>query len=163
MTAVASELDDRPEGRRYDDEPSAPVENDPVERLGPPPPADRLRGWLVALSIALLGGVIRMWNLGLPTDKGTPVFDEKHYVPQAAQALRNGGYEDNPGYELVVHPPLGKQLIAIGEWMFGYTGWGWRFTAALAGTLCVLMIVRIGRRLMIVPAWLITPPVCTSL
>lgn len=123
------------------------IERDPVERLGPPPPADRLRGWVVALSVALLGGIVRFWNLGLPTDKGTPVFDEKHYVPQAAQVLRNGGYEDNPGYELIVHPPLGKQLIALGEAMFGYTGWGWRFTAALAGTLSVLMIIRIARRL----------------
>jgi dolichyl-phosphate-mannose--protein O-mannosyl transferase len=147
VTALATELDDRPHGPPADGEPAA-IEADPADRLvGSPPPTDRLRGWLVALSLALLGGLVRMWNLGLPTDKGTPVFDEKHYVPQAAQVLRNGGYEDNPGYELVVHPPLGKQLISIGEAMFGYTGWGWRFTAALAGTLCVLMIVRIGRRL----------------
>ncbi|HEY0640873.1 MAG TPA: phospholipid carrier-dependent glycosyltransferase [Pseudonocardiaceae bacterium] len=123
------------------------MERDPADRLGPPPPSDRLRGWTVALTVALIGGIVRMWNLGLPTDKGTPVFDEKHYVPQAAQALRNGGYEDNPGFELIVHPPLGKQLIALGEWMFGYTGWGWRIAAAVAGTLSVLMIVRIARRL----------------
>ncbi|HET8641520.1 MAG TPA: phospholipid carrier-dependent glycosyltransferase [Pseudonocardiaceae bacterium] len=120
---------------------------DAQSRLGPGPPTDRLRGWLVTLSVALLGGIVRMWNLGLPTDKGTPVFDEKHYTPQAWQVLRNGGTEDNPGYELIVHPPLGKQLIAAGEWMFGYTGWGWRFAAAVAGTVSVLLIVRIGRRL----------------
>ncbi len=58
---------------------------------------------------------MRFAGLGHPTDGGTPVFDEKHYVPQAWQMLRNGGVEDNPGYELVVHPPLGKQLIALGE------------------------------------------------
>ena len=58
---------------------------------------------------------MRFIGLDRPTDGGTPVFDEKHYVPQAWQMLRNGGVEDNPGYELVVHPPLGKQLIAIGE------------------------------------------------
>ena len=46
--------------------------------------------------------------------------------------LRNGGVEDNPGFELVVHPPLGKQLIAIGEALFGYDAVGWRFAAALA-------------------------------
>ncbi|MCP2262536.1 Dolichyl-phosphate-mannose-protein mannosyltransferase [Streptoalloteichus tenebrarius] len=120
---------------------------DPAERLGPPPPTDRLRGWVTALALAVLGGLVRFWNLGFPTDKGTPVFDEKHYVPQAWQVLRNGGYEDNAGYRLVVHPPLGKQLIAVGEWLFGYDGWGWRFSAAAAGTVSVLLIVRIARRL----------------
>ena len=87
-------------------------------------PADRLRGWLVAGFLASVGGFVRFQNLGFPTDKGTPVFDEKHYVPQAWEMLRNGGYEDNPGYELTVHPPLAKQLIAIGEWLFGYNGLG---------------------------------------
>jgi dolichyl-phosphate-mannose--protein O-mannosyl transferase len=120
---------------------------DPGLRLGRPMPTDRVRGWLVTLVIGLIGAVVRFQNLGLPTDKGTPVFDEKHYVPQAAQALRNGGYEDNPGYDLIVHPPLGKQLLAVGEWLFGYNGIGWRFTAALCGLLMIIMIVRIARRL----------------
>lgn len=112
-----------------------------------PRPADRLRGWLVAVGLAVLGGVVRFVHLGAPTDAGTPVFDEKHYVPQAWQMLRNGGVEDNPGYALVVHPPLGKQLIALGELVLGYDGLGWRASAALAGTLCVLLVVRIARRL----------------
>lgn len=118
-----------------------------VRLLGKPMPSDRLRGWLVTAFLALIGGFIRLQNLGFPTDKGTPVFDEKHYVPQAWEMLRNGGYEDNPAYELTVHPPLGKQLIAIGEWLFGYNAWGWRFTAALCGSLMILLIVRIARRL----------------
>jgi dolichyl-phosphate-mannose-protein mannosyltransferase len=124
---------------------SRPV--DPVVRLGPPPPDDRLRGWLVTLGITLLAAVVRFVGLGHPTDRGTPVFDEKHYVPQAWQVLRNGGVEDNPGYELIVHPPLGKQLIALGEWAFGYDPFGWRAAAALSGVLCVLVIVRVARRL----------------
>ncbi len=45
--------------------------------------------------------------------------------------LYNHGVEDNPGYGLVVHPPVGKQLIAIGEAIFGYNGLGWRFTGAV--------------------------------
>jgi dolichyl-phosphate-mannose--protein O-mannosyl transferase len=120
---------------------------DPAERLGPPMPSDRLRGWVVTIVVTLIGAVARFWHLGYPTDKGTPIFDEKHYVPQAWQMLRNGGYEDNPGYELVVHPPVGKYLIAVGEWLFGYDGVGWRFASAVLGTLCVLLIVRAGRRL----------------
>ncbi|WP_219416256.1 dolichyl-phosphate-mannose--protein mannosyltransferase [Pseudonocardia nigra] len=115
--------------------------------LGPPPPTDRLRGWLVAIVLALVAAVVRFTGLGHPTDGGTPVFDEKHYVPQAWQILRNGGVADNPGFELVVHPPLGKQLIALGQLVFGYDGFGWRAAAALAGTLAVLLIVRVARRL----------------
>ncbi len=110
-------------------------------------PGDRLRAVVVTAVLAIIGGVVRFQNLGFPTDEGTPVFDEKHYVPQAWQMLRNGGYEDNYGYELIVHPPLAKQLIAIGEWIFGYDGWGWRFSAALAGTLIVVLTVVIARRL----------------
>jgi len=118
------------------------------ERLiGKPMPTDRLRGWLVTAVLGLLGGFVRFQNLGSPTDNGTPVFDEKHYVPQAWQMLRNGGFEDNPGYALTVHPPLGKTMIAFGEWLFGYNGWGWRFTAALCGALMIVMIIRIARRL----------------
>ncbi|HEY6424863.1 MAG TPA: phospholipid carrier-dependent glycosyltransferase [Pseudonocardiaceae bacterium] len=118
-----------------------------MQWLVPRPLTDRWRGWAVTLSLTLVAGVVRLWNLGLPTDRGTPVFDEKHYAPQAWQMLRNGGVEDNAGYELVVHPPLGKQLMALGELLMGYNGWGWRLSAALAGTVCVLLLVRIVRRM----------------
>jgi hypothetical protein len=87
--------------------PGAPLPEPPAPprlRLGPPPATDRLRGWIVTLTLTLIAGVVRFVGLDRPTDGGTPVFDEKHYVPQAWQMLRNGGVEDNPGYELVVHP-----------------------------------------------------------
>jgi dolichyl-phosphate-mannose-protein mannosyltransferase len=120
---------------------------DPADRLGKPMPTDRLRGWIVTAVITLIGAVVRFQNLGSPTDNGTPIFDEKHYVPQALQMLRNGGFEDNPGYELTVHPPVGKYLIAIGEWLFGYNGVGWRFSSALVGTIMIFLIIRAARRL----------------
>jgi dolichyl-phosphate-mannose-protein mannosyltransferase len=119
----------------------------PLQRLVPRPLTDRARSWAVTLSLTLIAGLVRLWNLGYPTDRGTPVFDEKHYAPQAWQMLRTGGVEDNAGYELVVHPPLGKQLIALGELLMGYDSWGWRLSSALAGTVCVLLIVRIVRRM----------------
>ena len=93
------------------------------EALPPSPPTCSARprrptasaAFVVTLVLGLVAASVRFAGLGSPTDGGTPVFDEKHYVPQAWQMLRNGGVEDNPGFELVVHPPLGKQLIAIGE------------------------------------------------
>ncbi len=96
-------------------------------------PTDRLRGWIVTAFVTAIAAITRFTMLAYPTDAGTPVFDEKHYVPQGWQVLTGGGIEDNPGYGLVVHPPIGKQMIAIGEALFGYNGWGWRFSSAWSG------------------------------
>lgn len=116
----------------------------PVADFGP---TDQIRGWVVTGVIAVLATISRFLNLGSPTDAGTPVFDEKHYAPQAWQALHNHGVEDNPGFGLVVHPPVGKQLIAVGEAIFGYNGVGWRFTGALLGVVLVVLVTRIVRRI----------------
>ncbi|WP_067816570.1 dolichyl-phosphate-mannose--protein mannosyltransferase [Nocardia inohanensis] len=110
-------------------------------------PTDWARGWAVTLFLTAVAALTRFIMLGYPTDGKTPVFDEKHYAPQGWQVLNGGGTEDNPGYGLVVHPPVGKQMIALGEWIFGYNGWGWRFTAAVSGTILVLLVIRIVRRM----------------
>ena len=47
----------------------------------------------------------------------------------------------------MVHPPLGKWLIAGGEAIFGNNELGWRFPAAVAGTLMILILVRVAYRL----------------
>src|SRR3981081_3668932 len=116
----------------------------PVADFGP---TDHIRGWGVTGIITLLAAVTRFVNLGSPTESGTPTLAEKHYAPQAWQALHNHGVEDNPGFGLVVHPPVGKQLIALGEAIFGYNGLGWRFSGAVCGVILVLLVVRIGRRI----------------
>ncbi|WP_373291557.1 dolichyl-phosphate-mannose--protein mannosyltransferase [Nocardia camponoti] len=110
-------------------------------------PADRARGWLVTAVITAIAAVTRFMMLNYPTDARTPVFDEKHYAPQAWQMVTGGWIEDNPGYGLVVHPPIGKVFIAFSEAIFGYNAWGWRASAALAGTILVLIVVRIVRRM----------------
>ncbi len=131
----------------------APDRAAPVISPGPLVPApdfgpmDRAAGWAATAVVTALAAVTRFLNLGSPTDSGTPIFDEKHYAPQAWQVLSNGGVEDNPGFGLVVHPPLGKQLIALGEGLFGYTGLGWRFTSAVFGVILVALVVRIVRRI----------------
>jgi dolichyl-phosphate-mannose--protein O-mannosyl transferase len=113
----------------------------------PPPPTDRARGWIVTGVLTFIGALVRLWELGYRTDGGTPLFDEKYYAVQAAEMVRNGGIEDNPAFNLVVHPPLGKQLIALGEMLFGYTPFGWRFDSAFAGTACIFLVIRIARRM----------------
>lgn len=122
------------------------------------PPAPRRyvygRADLVSTAvIAVLAVVTRFAGLTSPVAQGTPVFDEKHYVPQAWDMVRSwenlfiGGIESNPAYGLVVHPPLGKQLLALGEELFGYTPLGWRFMVALFGCLTVLATMELARRL----------------
>ena len=96
---------------------------------------DRVRGLVVGLILTLVAAATRLWNLSHPTDQGTPVFDEKHYVPQGWQVLTGGNWiEDNPAYGLVVHPPVSKWFLALGEWMFGYGPVGWRIMPAIAGS-----------------------------
>ena len=135
------------------DDLEAPYRDGPVVSPGPLlpvadfGPADRLEGWAATAVVSSLAALTRFLSLGSPTDAGTPIFDEKHYAPQAWQVLHNFGVEDNPGFGLVVHPPLGKQLIALGEAVFGYTGLGWRLSAAVFGVILVALVTRIVRRL----------------
>ncbi|WP_425292276.1 dolichyl-phosphate-mannose--protein mannosyltransferase [Corynebacterium mayonis] len=103
--------------------------------------------------ITALTLVTRLIGLTMPTAGGTPIFDEKHYAPQAWDMVRSyinpvlGGVESNPGFGLVVHPPLGKQLLALGESLFGYTPLGWRLMTALFGTAVVSFVFLLCRRL----------------
>ena len=124
-------------------------------------------GWLLPLLMAVLGGVLRFARLGEP---GSLVFDETYYVKDAYSLLQSG-YErewpenandsfnagrpdillDSPEY--VVHPPVGKWMIAFGMALFGAdNAFGWRFSAALAGTLTVLLVGLIAARLFSSPA-----------
>ncbi|MEU9015803.1 phospholipid carrier-dependent glycosyltransferase [Streptomyces sp. NPDC048479] len=134
----------------------------------PPAVADRLTrwsGWGGPLLVALLAGLLRFWHLGSPR---AVVFDETYYAKDA-WALLQHGYEGawpaaraatdklilgNPQRiplgtdpSFVAHPPMGKWVIAVGEWAFGLNPVGWRVMVALLGTASVLMLCRIGRRL----------------
>ena len=124
---------------------AAPVPR--ARRVLPPPPTDRARGWIVTGAVTFIAALVRLVNLGAASDGGTPLFDEKYYAIQAWEMLRNGGVEDNQAFGVVVHPPLGKQLILIGEWLLGYDPVGWRLASAVAGIVSVLLIVRVARRM----------------
>nr|WP_245702958.1 phospholipid carrier-dependent glycosyltransferase [Raineyella antarctica] len=131
-----------------------------VERLRPPMPG-ALGGWVMVLVVTALAFLLRLWHLDHPHKL---VFDEIYYAKDAWSILHHG-YEVNwaPGADdliaqgnvdqmlsspaFVVHPPMGKLLIGVGEWMFGMTPFGWRFMAVVFGTLLVTTTMLLVRRL----------------
>ncbi len=115
-------------------------------RLVVPMPSDGPRSWLPTLAVTAVAAVLRFTGLGSP---GAKIFDEVYYAKDARDLLRYG-YErnsDNTGPGFIAHPPLGKWLIAAGEHVFGYNAIGWRVSAAIVGTLSVLVLARVGRRM----------------
>jgi hypothetical protein len=100
-----------------------------IERLRVAMPSDRLNGWIVTLIIGAIAFVIRVVNLGYPNKL---VFDETYYAKDAYSLLKFG-YERNWPSDanskiitgdvdlmqdtaaFIVHPQLGKWLIAAGE------------------------------------------------
>ncbi len=122
----------------------------------------RLRGWLVAAAVTGVAAAVRLPALGRPH---ALVFDETYYVKDAWTLLHLGyeaqwPKEPNPAFEagdvsgyltapsFVVHPQVGKWLIAAGEQLLGVQdAVGWRISTAIAGILAVLLLTRIARRL----------------
>jgi dolichyl-phosphate-mannose-protein mannosyltransferase len=107
-------------------------------------PDDAAMSWIITVLITLVAGTVRLWGIGFP---GAKQFDEVYYATEGAEILRNGGFENNPGYMFIVHPPLGKWLVAAGIAVFGDDSVGWRVPAAVAGTLCVAILIRVTRRM----------------
>ena len=95
-------------------------------------------------AIALFALVLRLLNLGTP--KGF-IFDEVYYVDGARDYLKYGVEVTGAEAEFVVHPPIGKWLIALGIKIFGDNEFGWRFMGALLGSVMVILIALIAQRL----------------
>jgi dolichyl-phosphate-mannose-protein mannosyltransferase len=102
--------------------------------------------WPVAILVTGIGLVLRLVNLAHPKDV---IFDEVYYANEAQDLLQHGvewNPEDNtPQY--VVHPPLGKWMIALGEQLFGYNSFGWRISAVTVGVISILLIIIAAQRL----------------
>ena len=114
-------------------------------RLGRPARPDGAF-WLAALIVTLIGAALRFRNLAYPPGK---IFDEVYYADQGWDLLNRGVEWDTEhnSPERVVHPPLGKWMIAVGEHVFGYNEFGWRISAAVIGTLSILLVIVIAQRL----------------
>jgi dolichyl-phosphate-mannose-protein mannosyltransferase len=109
----------------------------------PPLPGDARLSWLLTAALGVASLLSRLWDITYPRDL---LFDEAYYPPEAGDLL-TWGFEYNRGYSFIVHPPLGKWLIAVGEQLFGYNSLGWRFPSAVAGAVAVVVLVRLARRL----------------
>lgn len=97
-------------------------------------PPDHSRDPLVwNLAVALAFGALALVRIGIPT---APYFDEVHYLP-AANAVLDLGFATN-----VEHPPLAKQLIALGMVLFGDNATGWRLPSVIFGTLALFASMR---------------------
>ena len=130
-------------------------------------PAGGWRGWAGPVAMGFVAAVLRLPNLGRPH---AFVFDETYYAKDALALLLFGHemdakkdanerllgmdgnldsaadiFKDSPSY--VVHPPLGKWVIAAGEKVFGADPFGWRIAVCILGILSVVLLARIVRRM----------------
>ncbi len=146
-------------------------------RLVAPMPQDGIWGWIWPLLVTAFGGFLRFNRLSVPRalifdetyyvkDAWSILHHGTEWVmastpnnPNLANQLIQAGhtnifatcthamYVGDQCGEYVVQPELGKELIAIGEAMFGLNSFGWRFSSAVFGTLAILLISRIARRM----------------
>jgi len=148
---------------------TAVLDRDPAPAAGPAehwrtrilPPTDGKGGWLATLAVTLLAGALRFFRLDEPTGR---IFDEVYYACDAQNLLRYGveaatvaNSEQDPSAAdrceptgeagFVAHPPLGKWAIAVGIRLLGTHELGWRSAAAVTGTLTVLVLIRVTRRM----------------
>ena len=126
--------------------------------------SDRFWGIFGALVVTAIAAGARLYALGRP---GKLVFDETYYVKEG-WSLASLGFEaawpdkPNPAFEAgdvssyktdeaeyVVHPPVGKWMIAIGMRLMGGATdpMAWRIASAVIGVVAVFLLVRIARRM----------------
>ena len=95
---------------------------------------------IAPIIIAIASLALRLINLATP--KGF-VFDEVYYVDGARDFLKYGVEVTGSKPEFIVHPPVGKWLIASGIKVFGDSEFGWRFATAIFGVLLILIFARL--------------------
>jgi dolichyl-phosphate-mannose-protein mannosyltransferase len=109
----------------------------------------------LALGFVLLALALYFWRIEAPWNGNRGyIYDEVYHAFTAAQYV-NGNADawifanhktpapEGFAYEWT-HPPLGKEIIAVGIWLFGDNPFGWRFTSAIVGAIGVGMIYWLG-------------------
>ena len=116
-------------------------------------------GDIVLNEIALVGPDGRPLKAAVIDGGGEALLDEQDTVPKKPGYF-NGMYFDEiyharTAYEFLhtmsvyewTHPPLGKELIALGVMIFGMTPFGWRVMPALFGAAMLPIFFALGKRL----------------
>ena len=122
---------------------------------------DPVVAWAGTVAITFLAAFLRLWNLDYPK---AFLFDETYYAKDAWSLVHHGyvtGYVENANDKIldgnlhglwtgdpsmVVHPEVGKYLIGLAELVAGMTPFGWRLAPAIVGSLMVLVMIRLTRR-----------------
>ncbi|MGH2784491.1 MAG: phospholipid carrier-dependent glycosyltransferase [Actinomycetota bacterium] len=115
-----------------------------------------LAGWRLPALITLAAAVVRFARLDHPAT--IVPLDETYYAPNSYGFMCHGVDMavadttppltcDKLDPTFVVHPPVAKLLMAAAIRIFGYNAIGWRAAPALVGSLSVLLIYVVGRRL----------------
>ena len=123
--------------------------------------SDPVIAWAGTVAVTLLAAFLRLWNLDFPK---AFLFDETYYAKDAWSLVHHGyvtGYVENANDKIlagdlhglwtsdpsmVVHPEVGKYLIGLAELVAGMTPFGWRLAPAIIGSLMVLVMIRLTRR-----------------
>ena len=114
-------------------------------------PIHKYRFEILLVLVVIFSFGVRMYRLEIPE---TYYFDEVYYAFTAQEmakgnkhAWQNTGYPpEDFAYEWT-HPPLGKELSAIGIKIFGDNTFGWRFFQAFFGGLGALLIYLVAKNL----------------
>ena len=122
---------------------------------------DPLLGWIGAICLVGLAFFLRLWHLGTPHRFS---FDETYYAKDAWSLLHSGyvrNYVEDAdktilngdltglfgdGPSMIVHPEVGKWLIAGSIPKTSIPPAGWRTASAAIGALMVLVMCRFVRR-----------------
>jgi len=124
--------------------------------------ADPVIAWAGTAAVTLLAAFLRLWNLDYPK---AFLFDETYYAKDAWSLVHHGyvtGYVADANDRIlagnlhglwtsdpsmVVHPEVGKYLIGLAELVAGMTPFGWRLASAIIGSLMVMVMIRLTRRI----------------
>ena len=118
-----------------------------------------ISGDIVLNEIALFDPAGERIEAAVSSGEGDHLLDEQETVPSKPSYF-NGMYFDEiyharTAYEFLhtmsvyewTHPPLGKEIIALGVAIFGMTPFGWRVMPALFGALMLPVFFTLGKRL----------------